>query len=124
VITILVPRSRNRFVSVAVVVTATVAVGCAGAPRPDDGVEQSAQVVPEVTTQPPELIRSAGTVVSGPEPGCLLLDTGMRTYHLLGEAAADLAPGQEVTVTGMNDPNVTSCGDSTPLTITEVVPTE
>lgn len=113
-------RLRRRFVTAAVAVTATVTVGCAGDP-PAQSVEET---TPEVTTEPQELVRIAGTVTAGPEPGCLLLDTGVTRYQLLGDVGAALEPGQEMTVTGLADPNTPGCGESTPLTVSEAVPAD
>lgn len=116
-------RLRYRFASV--VMAATVTAGCASG-RPAEDTRQPEQSTPASATDlPRELIRTAGTVVTGAEPGCLLLDNGLRRYHLVGGAEAGLEPGQEVTVTGLTDPNTTStCEQSTPLTIDKVEPAE
>ena len=116
-------RFRYRFASF--VMATTVTAGCASGPQAG-GTRQSEQSTPASATDlPRELIRTAGTVVDGTEPGCLLLDNGIRRYHLVGGAEAGLEPGQEVTVTGLADPNTTStCEQTTPLTIDKVEPAE
>lgn len=110
-----------RFWSFAVVAAATVLAGC-GDGR--SGGTQSSESSPEgPTLAPMELIRTVGTVVNGAEPGCLLLDTGTRRYHLKGGAEATLEVGQKVSVTGLADPNITStCEQATPLTIDKIDP--
>jgi hypothetical protein len=113
-------RLRHRLATVAVAVTVTVAAGCASAPPARD-VEEA---TPEITTQLQELVRVVGTVTAGPESGCLLLDTGVTRYQLVGDAAAALVPGREMTVTGLTDPNTPGCGESTPLTVSEAVPAD
>jgi hypothetical protein len=79
-------------------------------------------------TQPSgELVRVSGTVVSGEEPGCLLLDTGFTTYVLLGGDQAALALAEEdeepITVTGQaHTPTPTACTEGVPLKIEKVTP--
>jgi hypothetical protein len=99
---------------------ATLLTGCGGQSNGD----QPPQSTPEAATSAPmELIRTVGTVMNGAEPGCLLLDTGVRRYHLVGGAEATLEVGQKVTVTGLADPNTaSSCEQATPLTIDKIEP--
>jgi hypothetical protein len=112
------PQSRRRiawFVTAAAAITA----GCADGPR----LSEQNTPATSATQAPLELVRVAGTVVSGAEPGCLLLDTEVRRYHLVGGDVTALEPGQKVMVTGLADPNTTSsCEQTTPLTVSEVDP--
>lgn len=114
---------RRRIGSFFVLAAAAVATGCGDNPS---GGDQPPRSTPETATAAPmELIRTVGTVVTGDEPGCLLLDTGTRRYHLVGGAEATLEVGQEVTVTGLADPNTAStCAQATPLTIEKIDPAE
>jgi hypothetical protein len=109
-------RGLCLFVAVA---GATLLAGCG-----ESSGEQAPQSTSKaVTLAPMELIRTEGTVVNGEEPGCLMLDTGVRRYHLVGGAEATLEVGQKVTVTGLADPNTTStCEQATPLTIDKIEP--
>jgi hypothetical protein len=104
-----------------VVAAAVLTAGCAEGADGQEDPTSTEQAAP--TEAPLELVRVTGTVVSGAEPGCLLLDNGVRRYHLVGGGETALEPGQTVTVTGRADPNTTSiCEQTTPLTIDEVVP--
>jgi hypothetical protein len=117
------PPTHRQHRVVSIVVAATVAAGCGG-PTPRDTQLSTPSTPPTPTEFPPELIRTAGTVVSGAEPDCLILETVVRRYHLVNGAEAGLKPGQEVTVTGLADPNTTStCEQTTPLTIDKAEPT-
>lgn len=75
-----------------------------------------------------ELVRVTGTVVTGEQPGCVLLDTGFTTYVLLGgdQAAIDdaVANEEEVTVTGQANATTpaTTCTEGTPLAIQKFTP--
>lgn len=111
---------RRQLCFFAAVAAATLLTGCGGQSNGD----QAPRSTPDAATLAPmELIRSEGTVVNGEEPGCLLLDTGVRRYHLVGGAEATLEVGQKVTVTGLADPNTTStCEQATPLTIDKIEP--
>jgi hypothetical protein len=116
---------RHRFASLVVVAAAAVTTACAdGPPVPD--ARQSEQSTPTTATKVPlEVVLVMGTVMAGAEPGCLLLDTGVRRYHLVGGAEAALEPGQEVTITGTADPNTTStCEQTTPLTVEKIDPAD
>lgn len=60
-----------------------------------------------------------GTVSTGVEPGCVLLDTGTTQYLLLGADPAIAVAGAEVEVTGKPDPGaMTTCQQGTPFTVT------
>lgn len=104
-----------------VVMAIAVTAGCADSPSADPTPSE-----PNTTTGVPlEFVRVTGTVVSGTEPGCLLLDTAVRRYQLVGGGDTPLAPGQQVTVTGLADPNTTSsCEQTIPLTVSDVDPAD
>jgi hypothetical protein len=64
-----------------------------------------------------------GTIREGVEPGCLVLRASGVVYLLLGPGAADLSPGETVTVTGVLPARaVTSCMQGTPLLVQRVAP--
>ncbi len=70
-------------------------------PRPDRSVT-------------PGVLTLTGTVSSGVEPGCLLLDS----YLLLGGPGDVLKPGARVTVTGQAQPDlITTCQQGTPFVV-------
>ena len=74
-----------------------------------------------------ELVRVTGTVVSGAEPGCTLLDTGVSKYVLLGGDQAAIEDAEEneeeVTVTGQaHTPAPTKCTEGIPLAIQQFTP--
>jgi hypothetical protein len=106
---------------------AAVTAGCASSPPAEDP-RQPEQTTPTATATEAqlELVRVAGTVVSGAERGCLLLNTETRRYHLTGgDSETTLEPGQEVTVTGLADMSTTSsCEQTIPLTVSEVDPAD
>ncbi|MFC3895653.1 hypothetical protein ACFOWZ_29610 [Lentzea rhizosphaerae] len=59
-----------------------------------------------------------GTVSTGVEPGCVLLDTGSTQYLLLGADPAIAVAGAQVEVTGKPDPGaMTTCQQGTPFTV-------
>ena len=69
---------------------------------------------PDRTAPPPGVLTLTGTVSSGVEPGCLLLDS----YLLLGGPADVLKPGARVTVTGQAQPDLmTTCQQGTPFVV-------
>ncbi|UJW31569.1 hypothetical protein L3Q67_41455 [Saccharothrix sp. AJ9571] len=80
------------------------------------------------STDPPppgeiEEMRVTGTVVTGVEPGCLLLDTGTTRYLLVGGDQTRLGPRQRVTVTGLAEPGTpTTCMEGIPLAVDEIHP--
>lgn len=74
-----------------------------------------------------ELVRVSGTVVSGAEPGCKLLDAGGAKYVLLGGDRAAIEEAEEneveVTVTGQaHTPTPTTCTEGVPLAIQQFTP--
>lgn len=98
--------------------------GCADG-RQADAPSPSTPDYPVITNtrEPLELVHATGTVVAGTQPGCLLLETDVKRYHLAGDRAAELEPGQKVMVTGLFDPNLLStCDAAAPLTIDEISP--
>lgn len=59
-----------------------------------------------------------GTVSTGVEQGCVLLDTGTTQYLLLGADPAIAVAGAQVEVTGKADPGaMTTCQQGTPFTV-------
>lgn len=82
--------------------------------------------VPPVSPPPPTE-RSGeqtltGELVSGVEPGCLLLETDSGQYLLFGEAADQLRAGGTVTLRGRVHHNMMStCQQGTPFEVTEVL---
>lgn len=76
-----------------------------------------------------ELVRVTGTVVTGEQDGCVLLDTGFTTYVLVGGdkvAIEDAVTNEEeVTVTGHANATTpaTTCTEGTPLAIQKFTPT-
>lgn len=116
----------------AVVAVAFAAAGCAagsstdgdtqGTPTRNDALSTGA------TGPATELVRVTGTVITGEQPGCVLLDTGFTTYVLLGgdKAAIEdaVANEEEVTVTGQANATspATTCTEATPLAIQKFTP--
>lgn len=119
-------RLRHGFVLPVVAVMTTVVAGCSGYTPAEEqrDTEQSTSSPPATTyATPPEVVRATGTVVEGTQPGCLLLESVVKRYQLLGDKAAGLDAGQEVQVTGMVDPTIPStCPNSIALTVSDVVP--
>jgi hypothetical protein len=107
-----------------VVVAIAVTAGCADSPPADPTLSEPNTPTTSATGAPLEFVRVTGTVVSGAEPGCLLLDTAIRRYQLVGGGDTALSPGQQVTVTGLVDPNTISCEQTIPLTVSEVDPAD
>ena len=61
-----------------------------------------------------------GTVSSGVEAGCLVLNTGTAQYLLLGADPAIAVAGAEVEVTGRAEPGaMTTCQQGTPFQVTK-----
>ena len=59
-----------------------------------------------------------GTVSSGVETGCLILDTGTAQYLLLGADPAIAVAGAEIEVTGRAEPGaMTTCQQGTPFQV-------
>lgn len=57
-----------------------------------------------------------GTVSTGAESGCLILNTGTAQYLLLGADPAIAVAGAEIEVTGKADPGaMTTCQQGTPF---------
>jgi hypothetical protein len=57
-----------------------------------------------------------GTVSSGVESGCVVLDTGTTQYLLLGADPAIAVAGAQVEVTGRAEPGgMTTCQQGTPF---------
>lgn len=115
-------RRRSTFLLLAAAVAAM--TGCADGRQADDPPPSTPHnAVVTNTRKPLELISATGTVVTGTQPGCLLLDTDVKRYHLAEDRAAELQPGQKVMVTGLFDPNLLStCEAAGPLTIDEISP--
>ena len=113
---------------VATVVAAVALAGCAGTPVGGGAAPtRTTQDDPAPVTAVPELVRVTGTVVSGAQDGCLLLDTGFSRYVLLGGDQAQLTQAaeneDEITVTGQsNSPASSSCTGGIPLAVDKVVP--
>jgi hypothetical protein len=67
-----------------------------------------------------------GTVESGVEPGCLLLQDGMGSHLLVFDDAAmraDAAVGKKVTLSGRSEPTMMStCQQGIPFIVTSVTP--
>lgn len=122
------PHRRNPMPAIVATVVAAVALaGCAGAPAGGTASTRTTQDDPASATAVPELVRVTGTVVSGVQDGCLLLDTGFSRYVLLGGDQAQLTQAaeneDEITVTGQaNSPASSSCTGGTPLAVDKVVP--
>ncbi|WP_091091012.1 hypothetical protein [Micromonospora nigra] len=87
---------------------------------PADPVDPTAPVSPPVTKRPASPSATAGsmltgTVESGVEPGCLLLDG----YLLLGGPRDIITEGARVTVTGRPEPGMlTTCQQGIPFLVT------
>ncbi|MCP2246088.1 hypothetical protein [Lentzea aerocolonigenes] len=65
-----------------------------------------------------DLMTVRGTVSTGVEPGCVLLDTGSTQYLLLGADPAIAVAGAQVEVTGKPDPGgMTTCQQGTPFAV-------
>nr|CEL17565.1 hypothetical protein [Kibdelosporangium sp. MJ126-NF4]CTQ91208.1 hypothetical protein [Kibdelosporangium sp. MJ126-NF4] len=70
-----------------------------------------------------EEITVSGAVMSGVEPGCLLLDTGTTQYLLVGTETQGLRPGQQLTVTGTPERGTpTTCMQGIPLRVKQAQP--
>lgn len=106
----------------AILVVAAVAVlpgavgGCAGDSPPSE--EQTTEAPPATEGE----MRVAGEVVTGVEPGCLLLDTGEKRYLLLGGDRDRFEPGEPLTVVGHAAPgDPTTCMEGIPFEVSEIV---
>jgi Protein of unknown function (DUF5818) len=72
----------------------------------------------------PGQVTLTGTVRTGVEPGCLLLDAdGGRPYLLVGGERAALRPGARVAVTGRVERDLLStCQQGEPLVVASIEP--
>jgi hypothetical protein len=61
-----------------------------------------------------------GTVVRGFEPGCVELVGPAGRWALIGAAAEDLVPGDDVEIVGLPAPELTTSCDGAPLKVREV----
>ena len=62
-----------------------------------------------------------GTVREGVEPGCVLLATDSKTYLLIGGDKSALQAGKQVTVYGVEQPDLmTTCQQGTPFKVNKV----
>ena len=107
------------------------AAGCTAGTtgRDTDGTPTRNDALSTGAAQPAtELVRVTGTVVTGEQPGCLLLDTGFTTYVLLGGDKAAIEDAEEneeeVTVTGQAHTTTppTTCTEGIPLAIQQFTP--
>lgn len=77
---------------------------------------------PTLPTPPTGELTLTGDVVSGVEPGCVLLDTGAGQFLLIGSAADDVQVGTTATVRGTVRADLaTTCQQGTPLEVAEVI---
>ena len=61
-----------------------------------------------------------GTVESGVEAGCLILQAGDKTYNLIGGDREVVKPGAKVVVRGSEKPDmVTTCQQGVPFQVVE-----
>ncbi|MET8758045.1 hypothetical protein [Lentzea sp. NPDC004782] len=95
-----------------------------GAPPSHSTVVRSSTVGPATPLPPdPSFSRASagdvtvrGTVSSGVESGCLVLDTGSTQYLLLGADPAIAVAGARIEVTGRPEPGgMTTCQQGTPF---------
>jgi hypothetical protein len=108
------------------------AVGCAAGTSTGNGTQDTPArndaLSADVTGPATELVRVTGTVVTGEQDGCVLLDTGFTTYVLLGGDKAVIEDAveneDEVTVTGQANATTpaTTCTEGTPLAIQKFTP--
>jgi hypothetical protein len=67
-----------------------------------------------------DIVELRGTVEAGVEPGCLILESGGRTYGLYGGDPAVVSAGAKVRVRGVPQPDmVTTCQQGIPFQVTE-----
>jgi hypothetical protein len=67
-----------------------------------------------------DIVELRGTVQAGIEPGCLILESGGKTYGLYGGDPAVVSAGAKVRVRGVPQPDmVTTCQQGIPFQITE-----
>jgi len=66
---------------------------------------------------------ATGTVQSGVEPGCLILETGKERFVLLAKDKSKLTAGSKVEVTGVRTSGqISYCQQGTPLEVRSVRP--
>lgn len=85
---------------------------------PDDGVPSG----PPSSEKPDkdDIVELRGTVQAGVEPGCLILESGGKTYGLYGGDPAVVSAGAKVRVRGVPQPDmVTTCQQGIPFQVTE-----
>lgn len=126
------PRQTGAALSAIAVIAAFGIAGCSGSRTggsgDTEGTPTANGAISTGIAQPSsELVRVTGSVVSGEEPGCLLLDTGFTRYVLVGgdQAALELSEENEeqITVTGQaHTPTPTACTEGIPLEIEKVTP--
>ncbi len=67
-----------------------------------------------------DIVELRGTVQAGVEPGCLILESGGKTYGLYGGDPAVVSAGAKVRVRGVPQPDmVTTCQQGIPFQVTE-----
>jgi hypothetical protein len=68
-----------------------------------------------------DIVELRGTVEAGVEPGCLILQSGGKTYGLYGGDPNVLKAGAKVVVRGLPQPDmVTTCQQGIPFQVAEV----
>lgn len=78
---------------------------------------------PPVPPAPPEgEVTLTGEVISGVEPGCVLLETDAGQFLLFGEAAEQVQVGATATVRGEAKPDMaTTCQQGVPFEVSAVI---
>jgi hypothetical protein len=122
-------RMRSLWTFCAVAAVFVVTAGCGSMPPAPGDELGTASVLPSVTTTlPPTTSPTSagqeatvtGTVTTGVEAGCLLLDTDTAQYLLIGGDRTVLHPGRKVVVQGVPDRDTMStCQQGIPFKVSE-----
>lgn len=92
-------------------------VGSAGGAAPS-GAQSPGASEPEPSGS---VTAISGTVQAGVEPGCVLLNTGAKTYLLIGGDRTAMKSGAKLTVYGTPEPGMLStCQQGTPFRVSRV----
>jgi hypothetical protein len=92
--------------------------GSSSGSAPGDGVPSDP--VPSEKPDKDDIVELRGTVEAGVEPGCLILESGGKTYGLYGGDPAVLSVGAKVRVRGVPQPDmVTTCQQGIPFQVSE-----
>jgi hypothetical protein len=106
----------HRFADVAMLVVIVLAMSSCGS----QGRGEDVPVPPEMSSSvpsstgrsgPADQTTVSGVMIEGLRPICRVLQTSQRRYALVGPRTQELVPGQHVTVTGLERPDlINPCG--------------